>query len=600
MTFRIALWPAWLPLWICLAVQAAPADPLPAASAAGAGPHAAPSMPRALWIPRLGETTGAWLLLAPDHRVLRPGDLHALRPFTPSGTRVLPAAAQALNGRWGYIDTQGQWVVPATLEDARQFPADGPARIRQQGLWGYLGTDLKVQIKPTWKEASAFKHGRASVRLPDEKVGLIDSGGVLVASTPYRMVGPFGHNGLARAVTERDSWSYIDKEGKAQFGSGIELALDFNEFPVAPAQMADRWGVIDAQGQWVLKPSLERLDAFQPPGLAAFQRKRSTGYIDTQGREVIAPGDLSRTVAQGLIRVGHPGGSSFGFVDTRGQKVIAGPFDWVGDFDRAGGPTPARQKGQWGLLNAKGQWVSAGEEREPLQIGVANQYTLQGALSMWLHAAQAIEWKNDQGQTVYRLTQKPVAGGTRVVLELRTGDTLVWAGAPQSKHLNLLPFFEPRAQDLLPRTDAEVVAEARRMLAAPPRPFLPYSLVFSDRRDAYDLNGLDADDKQALQHGAMTTLAENYVSEDDWGTYYYLMDQRASAFKAMGGRVCRALQAAFGEPLPAAAPSQKQWQSRDKLCAWTRGRQQLMVVTHLETGDGDFEFQIALVVVPAR
>jgi hypothetical protein len=24
------------------------------------------------------------------------------------------------------------------------------------------------------------------------------------------------------------------------------------------------------------------------------------------------------------------------------------------------------------------------------------------------------------------------------------------------------------------------------------------------------------------------------------------------------------------------------------------------VVTHLETGDGDFEFQIALVVVPAR
>ena len=32
-------------------------------------------------------------------------------------------------GQWGYIDTKGNWVIPAKYEDAYFFSADGQARV---------------------------------------------------------------------------------------------------------------------------------------------------------------------------------------------------------------------------------------------------------------------------------------------------------------------------------------------------------------------------------------------------------------------------------------------------------------------------------------
>ena len=47
------------------------------------------------------------------------------------------APVQVSNGRWGYIDTNNQWVIPAKFEDAQEFKSDRAA-VKLKNKWGFI------------------------------------------------------------------------------------------------------------------------------------------------------------------------------------------------------------------------------------------------------------------------------------------------------------------------------------------------------------------------------------------------------------------------------------------------------------------------------
>ena len=47
------------------------------------------------------------------------------------------APVQANNGRWGYINSKNQWIIPARFEDAKEFK-DGRAAVKSNGKWGFI------------------------------------------------------------------------------------------------------------------------------------------------------------------------------------------------------------------------------------------------------------------------------------------------------------------------------------------------------------------------------------------------------------------------------------------------------------------------------
>ncbi|MEZ5702794.1 MAG: WG repeat-containing protein [Burkholderiaceae bacterium] len=387
----------------------------------------------------------------------------------------------------------------------------------------------------------------------------------------------------------------IDGQGKTRVRLDKGMPLDFGNFDVVPVEVDERWGLMDAQGNWVLKPSLDDIDPFQDPGLAVFRRRYTPGYINLKGQEVIAPGDYGRVVRPGLIRAERRDHS---FVDTSGKAAIAQRFGWVADFPTKGA-TVARKNGVWGLLNAQGEWVSAGPRREPWQVGPQRLQAIQGGLRVWSHAGQAIEWKNDAGQTVFRLTQGPGPAGKLPVLTLHAGDKTLWTSPPQRHPLDFTPTLEPQPEDLAALTGDALVAEAKRLLGAPARRFAPYSLVFHERRDAYDLNGLDEDEQENISLGGFTSLAQSYVSEEQWGSFEFLSDQRDEVFERIAAQSCQTLEAALGKSLPIPKGGERYWQGFTKRCMWQQGDRQLLLASFHETGDGEFEEQLALVVVAA-
>lgn len=47
------------------------------------------------------------------------------------------APVQASNGRWGYIDKDNHWVIPAKFEDAQAFSGERAA-VKLHNKWGFI------------------------------------------------------------------------------------------------------------------------------------------------------------------------------------------------------------------------------------------------------------------------------------------------------------------------------------------------------------------------------------------------------------------------------------------------------------------------------
>lgn len=66
-----------------------------------------------------------------------------------------PIAYQAESGKWGFVDTEGNVIMEAQLENAKSFSA-GLAAICKDGLWGFIRNDGKLVIEYQYLDGGYF------------------------------------------------------------------------------------------------------------------------------------------------------------------------------------------------------------------------------------------------------------------------------------------------------------------------------------------------------------------------------------------------------------------------------------------------------------
>lgn len=66
------------------------------------------------------------------------------------------------NGRLGYVDLNGEFVIPLSLEQAYHF-SQGLAAVRHNGYWGYINTHGDIYLPLIFQFASPFQWDRAEV-----------------------------------------------------------------------------------------------------------------------------------------------------------------------------------------------------------------------------------------------------------------------------------------------------------------------------------------------------------------------------------------------------------------------------------------------------
>lgn len=152
-------------------------------------------------------------------------------------------AAVEKNGKWGYIDTEGNVVIQIQWDNTYEFH-EGVAAVEKTGKWGCIDAAGNVVIEPKWDNAFGFREGLAAVE-KDGQWGFIDTAGNVVIDIQWDATLSF-YEGLA--IVEKDGkYGFIDTAGNVVIDIEWDWAVRFFEGR-ARVQKDGSWFIIDREG----------------------------------------------------------------------------------------------------------------------------------------------------------------------------------------------------------------------------------------------------------------------------------------------------------------------------------------------------------------
>ncbi len=269
----------------------------------------------------------------------------ALSPIRARADEQLYAFYSYDDGKWGFRDAWGNFVVPPVYDDVGSF-SDGLAPVNvgaemehsgymDGGKWGFIDTTGEVVIPLTFEYAYGFSDGVAKVRDANGTRFIDPEGKTVLDLGEHWDCGEFSEGLLPVYIDrslQREDWQtqYIDKEGQTvltvegyaeKFHEGL-AGLSLRSRPDADPVC----GFINREGRVVIEPVYAEIRPFSN-GLAAVARDRDSdteawGYIDRTGQYVIAPRfNEAEPFEDGVAKV-HVGGEL--------AVVYDAPFYWSG------------------------------------------------------------------------------------------------------------------------------------------------------------------------------------------------------------------------------------------------------------------------------
>lgn len=325
-------------------------------------------------------------------------------------------AAVKVNGKWGFINTEGEMVIEPRFDGLIKprldgcigygvakhetdsatlvkYFSEGLAAYRDEnGKWGYIDKKGKTVIVPQYTDAFPFSDGLAFVGFPngylpipridelgdifDERrkplsmYGCIDKEGNLVIPPKYEWdklepeLSSF-QDGIALVSTLRHNvdpfssgdgsldYGYIDKTGKRVKDPIFTDAGDFSE-GLAWVSQNNVFGFINSDGDIAIAPDFERALPFSD-GLAAVKKNGRWGFIDKAGNVVIPPKyDDAQPFFDGLAAFSD-GNGKWGYINKAGNVAIPPKYDEARPFFE--GMAVVRTSKEWAVINKLGETV---------------------------------------------------------------------------------------------------------------------------------------------------------------------------------------------------------------------------------------------------
>ena len=231
-------------------------------------------------------------------------------------------------GKYYFIDKKGEKAFGGKMWEWAQDFSDGMASVFDGRGWGFINTEGELVIPCEYESAAeqnpgGFSEGLAAVVI----------------------------------VPERDLFGYIDKTGKQVFPNLYFADTEFSEgLAWVWDRESQRYGYIDKTGKLVIKLEQNwNGDSFSE-GLALVRMGgKKLGFIDKTGKLVIDLGeeyDEAFPFQEGRARVRKD--RSYGFIDTEGKLVI--PCEYASCYENfSEGLVPAKKGEKWGYIARDGK-----------------------------------------------------------------------------------------------------------------------------------------------------------------------------------------------------------------------------------------------------
>lgn len=243
-----------------------------------------------------------------------------LKKYEKLGTFHEGLALVQRNNLWGYIDIQGNEVIPCIYKGSEygnrglDFSEGMAAVINKDGKYGFINKKGEIIVKPQFQEVGNFSEGVASVFL-DGKLNFVGKNGKFV-----------------EALSNKYIWEHNINRNLPQFKNGVcEVHA-----PIENPSEGETAEVIfiDKKGQKVEQPHIE----FKKDLYERYYENGKVGYRDTIGNIVVPAkyttlGDFSCGVAVATLEYGERGHGVeewysddyvgiYGYVDMNGNETF--------------------------------------------------------------------------------------------------------------------------------------------------------------------------------------------------------------------------------------------------------------------------------------
>ncbi|MGL6015090.1 MAG: WG repeat-containing protein, partial [Selenomonadaceae bacterium] len=231
-------------------------------------------------------------------------------------------------GKYGYINNQGNIVLPLTY-DALSLPdAKGHIIVKEKGNYGIFDQTGRQILPPAFKDLKIGFDG--NIYASQGKLqGVFNTAGQPILPMEFESCQPCT-GGLILAKKDK-LWHYYDSvSGKIAIEQGFDEAAPFVE-GLARVKCGDKYGYIDPQGK-ILIPCQYKDAADFSEGLAAVTTKDRWGFIDSTGKMIIPEtfSGYESGFSEGLAIV-H-GASAHDYIDKKGNLAFSAPYEIVYPF----------------------------------------------------------------------------------------------------------------------------------------------------------------------------------------------------------------------------------------------------------------------------
>lgn len=216
---------------------------------------------------------------------------------------------------WGFIDTEGNEVIPCVYDEVSNF-INGYASIKANNKYGLVDLNCKVIVPPKYDLCDCFYDGMAEVCM-DDKYGYCNITGENIIPCSFSAAGLFSE-GYAW-VKINDKFGYINKKGEVVIDCIYDDAFDFKG-GVARVKNNDKYGYIDRFGNLLINCRYDDASDFVD-GMAVVKIQGKYGYIDRNGQVIInCIYDDASDFKDGLATIKN--GGKYGCVDKKGSVIV--------------------------------------------------------------------------------------------------------------------------------------------------------------------------------------------------------------------------------------------------------------------------------------
>ena len=211
--------------------------------------------------------------------------------------------------------------VPLIYETAGEF-SEGLARVKQNGLYGFIDTQGNLSIPCKYKDALRFNSGMAAV-MDNDTWGFIDTKGTMIIPAEFDYIRSFSE-GLA-PVKKNGKWGYINTAGKLVVGFIYDIADRFCE-GLARVKSGEKSGYIHSDGTTAIAFRYDKATDFIS-GYAVVEIDEKQGLINREGKEIFpcVCEYIALPFRDGITIIKHNG--KYGYIDEKGCITINCQYD---------------------------------------------------------------------------------------------------------------------------------------------------------------------------------------------------------------------------------------------------------------------------------